>query len=135
MNIVKSFWVTNACNRNVSLSDLNLTINAFSSVNLLDKKHYSYNENQLISSAKSGSIFKKRNKIFIRNVAPDNEKIDMLFNREGTIPSRERSVLTINEQNFEELDVVSKNKSDEAFALENADIIDMDSKPLFQKEK
>lgn len=107
---------------NVSLSDLNLTIKAFSTVNLLDQKHYSYTPEQLIASATNGSISKKKNKLAIRQVAPEHVKKHVLFDRETFIPTRERSIFSITEEKYEELEV-----SDEDFAKENADTADMDS--------
>lgn len=124
----ESFWVTNISNRNVSLSDLNLTIKAFSSVNLLDEKHYQYTKEQLINSSQKGSIFNKRNKIFVRKIAPEINKNKMLFNYESPIPSRARSIFIIKEDKFEELHV-----SDETFASENADTAEMDTKILISK--
>lgn len=124
----ESFWVTNISNKNVSLSDLNLTIKAFSSVNLLDEKHYQYTKEQLINSSQKGSIFNKRNKIFIRKVAPEINKNKILFSYENIIPSRAKSILIIKDNKFEELNV-----SDEVFASENADTAEMDTKILISK--
>lgn len=115
----KSFWLTNLCNRNVSLADLNVTIKAFSSVNLLDNRHYSYTLEELEKSAKSGLIFKKRNILSVRKVPPVMIKMNIPIVQEAIIPSRERSVLVIKEENYEELSV-----SDEEFANQNADMID-----------
>lgn len=120
-----TFWLTNISNRNVSLTDLNLTVKAYSSVNLLDKKHYQYTPEQLVKSAESGSIFKKRNKLVVRKIAPEILKANVPLSRETFIPSRERSMLVIKEENYEELNV-----SDEQFAQENADIVELDSKPI-----
>lgn len=120
-----TFWLTNISNRNVSLADLNLTVKAYSSVNLLDMKHYQYNKEQLIKSAESGSIFKKRDKLIVRKVAPEVLRANIPMIRETFIPSRERSILIIKEENYEELNV-----SDEQFAQENADIVELDNKPL-----
>jgi hypothetical protein len=120
-----TFWLTNISNRNVSLTDLNLTVKAYSSINLLDQKHYKYNLNQLLKSAESGSLFKKRDKLVIRKVAPEILKANVPLNRETFIPSRERSLLVIKEENYEELNI-----SDEQFAKENADIVELDTKPL-----
>jgi hypothetical protein len=114
-----SFWLTNISNRNVSLYDLNLTVRAFSSVNLMDNRHYNYTEEQLEKSAKSGSIFKKRNLLKVRSVAPTIIKMDVSMSNEALIPSRERSVLSIKEEHYEELSV-----SDEEFANQNSDLID-----------
>lgn len=115
------FWVTNLSNRNVSLSDLNLTIKAFTSVNLMDTKHYSYTIEQLQKSAKNGSLFKKQSKIVVRKVAPEVIKMNMPFLSETYIPSRERSIFTIKQENYDELNV-----SDEEFANENSETAAMD---------
>jgi hypothetical protein len=114
-----SFWVTNICNRNVSLADLNLTIKAFSSVNLLDKKHYSYTLEQLQKSANNGSMFKKKHIISVRKVDPVVLRMNIPLSAETYIPNRQRSVLEIKEENYEELNV-----SDEQFAAENSDMIE-----------
>lgn len=126
----KSFWVTNISNRNVSLADLNLTIKAYSSVNLLDSKHYGYNLEQLEASANYGSIFNKRNKIVVRKVPPIvSTPANIPFLAETYIPSRERSTYSIKEEYYEEL-----NMSDEEFAQENADMVELDvKKPIIQK--
>jgi len=116
-----TFWVTNISNRNVSLADLNLTIKAFSSVNLLDSKHYYYTIEQLEKSKLEGSIFNKRNKIKVREVAPEIIKMNIPFNSETFIPTRERSVLEIKHINYEELDM-----SDVDFAEENIEMTVMD---------
>ena len=123
-----TFWVTNISNRNVSLADLNLTIKAYASVNLLDMRHYQYKIEQLKTSVESGSIFKKRDKIIVRKVAPEVLKANVPLTRETFIPTRERSLLSIKEENYEELNV-----SDEEFAKENADTADTDTKPMIQK--
>jgi hypothetical protein len=116
------FWITNISNRNVSLSDLNLTIKAYTSVNLMDTRHYYYNLEQLKKSAESGSLFKKRDKLVVRKVAPIIAKAQMSFQQNSNIPSRERSIFAIKEDTYEEL-----NMSDEEFAKENADMVDLDN--------
>lgn len=117
----QTFWVTNISNRNVSLTDLNLTIKAFSSVNLLDGKHYYYTLEQLEKSKLNGSIFNKRNKIKVREVAPEIIKMNIPFDSETFIPSRQHSVLEIKHINYEELDI-----SDDSFAEGNIEITNMD---------
>ena len=124
----KDFWVTNICNMNVSLADLNLTIKAFSSVNLLDKKHYYYTLEQLEKSEKFGSIFKKSNKIKVRQIAPQTIKMNVPFIHETYMPTRGRSVFSITEDKYEEL-----NMTDEQFAEENAETAELDTKPLIIK--
>ncbi|HYT46731.1 MAG TPA: hypothetical protein VEP90_30675 [Methylomirabilota bacterium] len=110
-----SFWLINVSDRDVSLADLNLTIRAMSSVNLLDNRHYHYTVEQLTHSIASGSIFKKRNKIIVRKIAPEVVRANTPFLADATIPSRERSVLSIKEERYEELEL-----SDAQFAEESA---------------
>lgn len=123
-----SFWLTNLSDRNVSLTDLNLTIKAFTSVNLLDNRHYKYTLEQLNKSVESGSVFKKRDKIILRSVAPEILISNIPLIREAFIPSRERSVLVVKQENYEEL-----NLTDEEFAKDNADIAELDSTPMLKK--
>jgi hypothetical protein len=136
-----TFWLTNISNRNVSLTDLNLTVRARSAVNLMDKKHYQYTIEQLQKSAESGSIFKKRDKLIVRKIAPDvlsaNISLDFLTKNivlcQNAIPSRERSILNIKEEHYEELNIDEEKVDLENFAKENADLIELDSKPLLKK--
>jgi hypothetical protein len=114
-----SFWLTNLSNRNVSLADLNLTIKAFCTIDLMDSRHYYYNLEQLEKSAKSGSIYKKRKMLAVRKVAPTIFKVNIPMVEETFVPSRERSVLLIKEEHYEELSV-----SDEDFANQNSDLVD-----------
>jgi hypothetical protein len=126
-----SFWVTNLSNMNVSLTDLNLTIKAFSTVNLLDMRHYQYTLEQLQKSATAGSLFKKRNKLVVRKVAPpDPKREEKKSNLQSVIPSREKSIFEIKEEKYEELQI-----TDEQFAMENADTADMDTKLVFSKKE
>lgn len=126
---IPAFWLTNISNANVSLADLNLTIKAFSSVNLLDKKHYKYTLEQLEKSLSEGSIFLKRDKIKKRVGAPKVIQMNTPFLQETFIPTRERSVLNIKEEYYEELSI-----SDEQFARENADIAELESqKPIIKR--
>lgn len=128
MNKPQYFWITNICNRNVSIADLNLTIKAYTSVNLLDKRHYQYTLEQLEKSASEGSIFSKRDRLSIRKVKPENIIMNIPFVSETVIPTRERSLFNIKEEKYEELNV-----SDEDFANENAEIAELDRQPIFQK--
>lgn len=116
----KSYWISNISNRNVSLADLNLTIKAYSSINLMSS-HYYYTEEQLNNSTLFGSIYNKRDKIFVRKVAPIIEKNKIHCLNDTTIPSRQRSTYKIEYQEYEEL-----NMTDEQFADENTDMIDND---------
>lgn len=115
----KHFWLTNISNRNVSIADLNLTVRAYATVNLLDRKHYSYTEEQLEKSMSKGSLFKKKHILVIRKVAPTMLKMNVPLLEETFIPSRERSTLEIKYESYEELHV-----SDEKFAEESAEMVE-----------
>jgi len=128
MNKNKAFWITNISNRNVSLADLNLTIPAFSSINLLKHGHYYYTVEQLEKSAKDGSIYNKRDKIFVRKVEPETITMNIPWNEETFIPDRSRSLFQIKQEKYAELDL-----SDEAFAEENAEIAEQDREPILKK--
>lgn len=117
------FWLTNTSNRDVSIADLALTVRAFRSVNLLDKKHYDYTLEQLQTSASSGSIFIKRHCLAVRKVAPELIKMNMPMSTETYIPTRQHSVLAIHEEKYDELNI-----SDEEFANENSDLAEFDRK-------
>ena len=114
---------------NVGLYDLNLTVKANSSVNLLSS-HYRYTIDQLKKSAESGSLFNKRDKVVVRNIPPilDNKNMDMVHS--VFLPSKERSLYSIKQENYEELTV-----SDTEYAEQNADLADLDQKPMKDLEQ
>jgi hypothetical protein len=118
MKIVPSFWITNISERNVSLADLDLTIKALTSVNLLDAKHHTYTRDQLEKSAQSGSIFKKQRLLRVRQIAPILETINMPIDRDAIIPSRQRSVLDIKENKYEELAITDEQFVEELIETE-----------------
>lgn len=117
----QEFWVTNVSNMNVSLSDLNLTIKSLTSINLMDHKHYSYTLKQLIDSSTNGSLYKKRGKLFVRQSSPNNEIFNnhrmIQIDQTSYLPSRQRSILELKDEKYEELQI-----SDEVIASENADM-------------
>lgn len=127
--VENTFWVTNLSNRNVSLSDLNLTIRAFSSVNLMDNKHYNYTLEQLQKSSQVGSIFLKRSMLSVRKIAPISKDNYIPMSKNTFIPGRERSIFNIKEEHYEELQVEAdtKHADEEKFAAENADLAQLDT--------
>lgn len=125
-----TFWVTNMSPMNVTLSDLALNIRAFSTVNLLDKRHYKYTLEQLLKSKESGSLFKKRDRIVVREVPPpDPEKTKVPIVYGAIIPDRTRSLFNIEEKEYEELKVSEEDQKiqDEIYAKENADLAEFDA--------
>src|SRR5258706_16154818 len=126
----RALWVANMSGMNVTLADLALNIRAFSSVNLLDDRHYKYTVEQLLKSKESGSLFKKRDKIAVRDVPPpDPEKNRIQIVYGSIIPDRTRSLYKVNEEEYEELKVSQEDqkKQDEIYAQENADLAELDA--------
>lgn len=115
--LLSNFWVTNISKMNVSLADLNLTVKAFSSVNLLDKRYYKFTMEQILKSIECGSLHRKSNIILIRKVPPAEFIVDAPIMTTTTIPSRERSAIIVQNKHYEELEL-----TDEEVASENADL-------------
>lgn len=126
--IEESFWITNKSNMGVSLADLSLTVQPYTSINLLDKKHYYYNKEQLEKSATSGSIYKKRDKIKVRQVAPEINKPHYILTAQSMIQTKKRSVLEVKYEQYEELII-----KDEVLAEEHADMVEQDRQPILKK--
>lgn len=125
------FWITNISTNNISLSDLNITLNSYTSVNLLDKRHQYLTVDEIRDSLEKGALSKyiKMRKIVIRHSAPIIFKNEMRIAEGAIIPDRHMSIFEINHKDYEELDI-----TDEEFAAENADTADLDSQPLYIKK-
>ena len=124
-----TFWVTNKSPRNVTLADLALNIKSFSTVNLLDKRHYNYTLEQLLKSKESGSLFLKKELVAVRETPPlGKKKEQMPIAREAFIPTRTRSIFEIQTKEYDELKITGddEKKQDEIYALENADLAELD---------
>lgn len=104
-NTDKTFWVMNVSKRDVSLSDLNISIKAMTSVNLLSK-HYHFTEEMLEKSITCGSMFAKKDKIWKRTYPPGQQvQQSPILSKNILIPSRERSIVQIKIENHEELNL------------------------------
>lgn len=107
---------------NVSLSDLQLIVPAGRSWNLLDTKHFKYTLEQLEKSAKDGSIFKKSDKIKVRNVPPEEGvKPGVYVAKDPAEVQRNtklRSLVKIEEKKYEELEVSDEKYAEEFAALD-----------------
>ena len=113
----KEFWVMNISNRNVCIGDLSICMAPKQIINLLDTKGYSFTEEQLDKSQKSGSLFKKRDKIKKLNEKPKfNTKTTK---KKSQIPMMRRRKLSskVDEPKYDELLF-----SDEEFADEMSNI-------------
>jgi len=125
----QTFWVSNMTPRNVTLADLALNIKAFSTVNLLDQKHYKYTLEQLLKSKESGSLFIKKASISVRNVPPPVKKKDEIpIVYSSFMPTRARSILEVENKDFADLILSDEDqkKQDEIYAQENADLAELD---------
>lgn len=131
------FWLSNVSNRNVSLTDLAITVKAFSTVNLMDTRHYQLTREQLEKSAKEGSIYLKRRMLRVRVVPPVVEQVNMTMAPDAIIPGRERSTLNIKEEHYEELQVETDNRhaDEEKFAAENAELAELDTQNQFVNKR
>lgn len=115
------FWVSNVCDKNVTVADLGLSIASRRHVNLLDSRHYNLTKEQLELSAKSGSLYEKRDKLKVRQVAPEIvikpgfyvSKLPLHMAQAGL-----RSNVVIEDKRYEELDFSSE--SEEKFASDMA---------------
>jgi len=126
----KELWITNLSKVDVSLADLNVTIRSFASVNLLDSRHYSITETQANASIKSGSIYKKRDKIRVRVAAPPPAPAITILQQETSLPSRARSGIPKLVPLYEEYNV-----SDEQYAEELAETAEQDRKPRHSRNQ
>lgn len=134
----EAFWVSNMTPRNVTLADLALNIKAFTTVNLLDKKHYKYTLEQLLKSKESGSLFVKKTLVSVRDVPPPTKKKDELpIIRSAFMPTRARSVLEIENKEYKELTdaLEDSKKADEIYAAENADLAELDEQRSVVNQK
>ncbi len=114
------FWITNISKKDVNLSDLAVSIKAHSSINLLDKKHYSLTREQCEKSVNSGSIYVRRSYIKVREVLP-YEPIKQNLQVANTIRSDRvlRPVIHVEQPEYEELSF-----SDEEIASDALDMFE-----------
>ena len=118
MNNNESFWVVNISKRDVSLRDLNLTIRARTSINLMDSKHYKYNLDQIKASVESGSIFRKSDKIKVRKIPPYIETSRVLLSKKPLYNcDKLRSQIVYEEKQFEELMISEEQLADDLAGL------------------
>lgn len=104
----KTFWITNVSNRNVTLADLNISVQAMSSINLLGRR-YHLTEEQITKSVSEGSIFNKKHFIFVRKVPPQMiPKYKIAMDPNIVTPTKFISLYEIKQENYEELDIDSE---------------------------
>lgn len=112
------FWIKNVTKKNISLSDLALIVPVGRSWNLLDSKHFSYTLEQLEESAVKGSLFKKSDRIKIRNVPPDKPVTPGIYVSNDFRNKIPRSLLKIEDKKYEELEISDEKYAEEFAALD-----------------
>lgn len=118
----ESFWITNITKQAKHLSDIGVVIYPFTSINLLDGKHYSLTKAQCEKSKMSGSLFKYKNSVVVRQIAPEIEKPAYVpFKEDAVYPTKQRSSVEVENIRYEELDV-----PDDVYAADNADTAETD---------
>lgn len=133
-NAGRSYWVSNLTQRDIGLSDLRVTIPAYRTVNLLDEKHYHLTIEQLEASAASGSIFKRKGLISVRDVPPPQPIKTVIQAFKGPALRRvERSIIQVEVPVYEELQFSAE--SDEKFAAENLDVAEEVNQPILTPKK
>lgn len=123
VNHAKEFWLTNITRTDIGLSDLNLTIRAYTSINILDPKHYYLTPEQIKRSLEGGSLFKRRDKVVVRKVAPEGEERNLRRIPVSTQPiiRPKRTHVEIVERKFEGLDYDDEGMIDQLDNLINGD--------------
>jgi len=115
------YWITNITylngkkyRANILVQDLQLLIRPGQSYDLLNKKHFSYTLDQINKSAESGSLYKKRDKIKIRKVAPKVIVVPGVYLVDmPNFVKPLRSQVEIIEPKYEELEISAEEMIDE----------------------
>jgi hypothetical protein len=137
----EEFWVTNISrNQDIRAGDLRLTFRHGKSVNLFAKGKngkflYNLTKEDIEKSKESGSLFKKRHLLKIRQVAPVilNHRIDVAQYLDKDTSRMKRKASEIEVLEFPDLDFEDDsddNISVEQFAAENADVDFEDRRPV-----
>lgn len=126
---MKELWITNVTKKDIFIYDLNFTVKALTSINILDPRHR-LTEDMVNKSFEQGSLSKKKHEIIRRVSAPDVTKLNFIPISQNFRPSSERGIRYDRslEPNYEELDI-----TDEQFAEEYADMAELDRQPLIKK--
>jgi hypothetical protein len=117
-----ALWITNISKKAIHLSDLNVVIRPFTSLNLIDKRHSDLTRAQVEKSEKSGSLCRYKNYVVVRKIAPGIEpKMYLPFDKDAVFPTKHRSTVEPDNVKYEELEV-----SDDSFAADNAELAEAD---------
>src|SRR5690242_18579445 len=136
----KQFWLINtSTKRDVLLADLRIKISKGARINLLSK-HYNFTLEQLKESEKSGSIYKKRHLLVVRENEPQKIAHKMIIEVAKTrilTPIRNKeidnTIPQFAELDFDKNDVLGM--SDEQWALEQAEADEIDHAPALAVDK
>jgi|SRR5271166_4379416 len=125
----QQFWITNLSNRIISLGDLAVHIQPFTTINLLDPSYYHLTRAQVDASRANGSLFARRNVIVERKIAPSAAAPKYIpYDRNAIYPGRKISGVETETVTYEELNI-----SDTTYAEENADTAEADHLGKYKK--
>lgn len=133
----KQFWVTNTnFTKDVSIDDLRVTIKRGRSVNLLDRRHYSFTEEQIKNSYEKGSLKRKSNDLKVMAFAPMPKPSRIDIDKKPRQLKKLRHAVDVEEKLFDELDYEDDSPENELeFASENADAEFHDRAPILAVDK
>lgn len=135
----KELWLINtSVDRDVSVGDLRITVRRGARVNLLSK-HYQFTKEQIDASMQTGSIFKKRHVLAVREMLPKRGSLNLI--KEVAKPRMLKPLRNPQQSTaapyFRELDVEDDfmGMSDEQYAAEQADLESLDRQPALPVDK
>lgn len=139
-NSKEELWIINTTtDRDVSIGDLRITVKKGQRINILSA-HYHFTKEQIDNSIKSGSIYKKRNMLNIREKRPvsfERKMVKEIVKPMILKPLRNPEI-SIAPPYMEELEIKEDDffiKSDEKFAEEQSELDDMDRAPVLAVDK
>lgn len=114
----KSLYIKNISKQDIHLSDLGIIIKSFKTINLYNIHRFHFTEEQINNSIKSGSIFKRKNKIiFIENLESITKSNTYIkTSKDNLLYDKNRSLIERKKIKIDDLD------DDLDFAIENSDL-------------
>ena len=132
----KQLWVTNiSTQKDISIDDLRVKVPRCRSVNLLDRRHYSFTEDQIRKSLESGSLKRKAAILKVREGAPVTEKKKIDWQKKPRVLRKARNNVEIEAPKYEELDFEDETEAETAFAAEQAEADFADTAPALAVDK
>lgn len=137
LNKRREYWITNiSTSKDISISDLRITVPATKSLNLLDSNHHTYTYEQLEKSRLTGGIKERSRWLKVRDVAPQKQiRPGIHLTKNARIAKLRAPSVKIKYKKYEELGDKEEQLAEEQFAAEEAEIIHNDNVPALAVEK